>query len=329
MRNLLVVGSGGREHAIAVALAASLSDQDTIFVAPGNAGIVGSSLGPKIVAVTVSKSEDIVAFARSNGVSLVVVGPEVPLADGLADLLASARIPCFGPQKACARLESSKAFAKDFMERHGIATARYKVFSTFAEAEGHIRACGYPVVVKASGLAAGKGVFVPDTVDDAIAAVRSVLVDRVFGDAGAEVVIEERLSGPEASIIGFTDGKTVIALPAAQDHKRAFEFSAGGNTGGMGAICPAPEVSPALLRRLESEVLQVRACAGALARDALLSRHLDPSLPQRAVDGLRSEGHTYVGALFAGVMLTEAGPVVLEYNCRLGDPETQVRACVL
>ena len=222
VRNILVVGGGGREHAIVVGLAQSLSSDDTIFVTPGNAGIFRSALAPRIKAATPAGQTpgQISAWAAAENIDLVVIGPEAPLAEGLADVLVAAGIKCFGPGAACARLESSKAFAKDFMTRHGIPTAQYRVFTEFAAAETHIRSCGYPVVVKASGLAAGKGVFVPATTDEAIAAVRSVLVDRAFGDAGAECVVEERLEGPEASVIGVTDGRVIVALPAAQVGRR-------------------------------------------------------------------------------------------------------------
>lgn len=216
-RKILIVGSGGREHALVVSIAQSLRADDTIFVAPGNAGITRSALGPRIIAAPAGQTLDaLVAWAHAEGVDFVVIGPEAPLAEGLADKLTAAGVRCFGPSAACARLESSKAFAKDFMARHGIQTAKYRVFTDFPAAEEHIRSCGYPVVIKASGLAAGKGVFVPRTTDEAVAAARSVLVERIFGAAGDDCVVEELLEGPEASVIGVSDGKTVIALPAAQ-----------------------------------------------------------------------------------------------------------------
>lgn len=217
--------------------------------------------------------------------------------------MTAAGVPCFGPTAAAARLESSKAFSKDFMARHGIPTAAYRTFAgpgALPAAEAYIRGAGHRVVVKASGLAAGKGVLLPASADEAVAAVRAVLVDGLFGAAGAEVVVEEHLTGPEASVMAFCDGATVVPMPPAQDHKRAHEFDCGPNTGGMGAFAPTPHVPPALLEAIRVGVLQ------------------------RAVDGLAAEGSPYVGVLYAGVMLTPAGPRVLEFNCRLGDPETQV-----
>jgi phosphoribosylamine--glycine ligase/phosphoribosylformylglycinamidine cyclo-ligase len=218
-----------------------------------------------------------------------------------ADALADAGIPCFGPRRAAARLESSKAFSKDFMSRHKIPTAAYRTFTAFGDAEAYIRSVGHRVVVKASGLAAGKGVFVPSGVEEAIQAAKCVLQERVFGDAGSEVVVEEFLDGVEVSVLAFTDGRTVVPMPGAQDHKRAYEFDTGANTGGMGAFAPSPVLDAAAMARVTQTVLQP------------------------VVDGMRSEGCPYVGVLYAGLMVRPNGSVdVLEYNCRLGDPETQV-----
>ncbi len=303
--NVLIVGSGGREHAMAWKAAQSprLSRQ---FVAPGNAG-TGTLAGGRSenVPIRASDTASLVAFARKRDVNLVIVGPEDPLANGLADALRDAGIAVFGPSQAAARIESSKAYAKDFMARHSIATARYATFTDFHDAIRHLLSIEYPVVIKASGLAAGKGVIVPDCADDAEAALRDIMLSRSFGAAGDQVVVEERLSGEEVSLLGFSDGVTVRAMPPAQDHKRQRDNDEGPNTGGMGAYAPAPVCPPAMAAELTETILQ------------------------RAIDGLRAEGHPFVGALFAGLMLTADGPRVLEYNCRLGDPETEALMVLL
>jgi phosphoribosylamine--glycine ligase len=217
----------------------------------------------------------------------------------MLDALLAAGIPCFGPSAAAAQLEASKVFAKEFMARHNIPTARFETFSSFEKAEHFIRTCGYPVVIKASGLAAGKGVVVPDNVDEAVKAAREMLEARIFGEAGAHIVVEERLDGPEASVLAFCDGKTAIALPPAQDHKRANAFNRGLNTGGMGAYAPAPIVTPTLLETIMNTIVSP------------------------AVSGMAKEGNPFVGVLFAGIMLTANGPRALEFNVRMGDPETE------
>ncbi|MBI1881081.1 MAG: phosphoribosylamine--glycine ligase [Chloroflexi bacterium] len=214
--------------------------------------------------------------------------------------IANAGLPCFGPSQAAAQLEASKAFAKAFMVRHNIPTGHYAAFTDYEAALAHLRQVDYEVVVKASGLAAGKGVIVPDSLAEAEAALRQMMAERIFGAAGDEALIEERLTGPEASVLAFCDGRTVATMPVAQDHKRIFDGDAGPNTGGMGAYAPAPLITPALLDEIERTILQP------------------------AVDGLQAEGIPFVGILYAGLMLTEAGPRVLEFNCRFGDPETQV-----
>ncbi len=268
-----VVGNGGREHAIAWKL-----EQD----------------GHR--ALRVPADADSIAAAQPD---LVIIGPEAPLADGLVDTLQARGIAAFGPTRAAARLEASKAFAKAFMQRHNIPTARFAVFEDFDAAVQHVRAAPYPVVVKASGLAAGKGVIIPRDTDDAIDALRQIMVQRAFGDAGAQVVIEERLVGVEVSLMAFCDGERVIPMLPAQDYKRAHDGDQGPNTGGMGAYCPSPWLSPA----------DVEACVRTLL------------LP--TVHGMAQEGTPYVGVLYAGLMLTADGPRVLEFNCRFGDPETQ------
>ena len=291
--NILIIGSGGREHALAWKLAQS-SRVGRVFVAPGNGGTELSVPLPE------SDTAGLIAFARQADIGLVVIGPEAPLAAGAADAFRAAGLRCFGPSQAAARLESSKAFAKDFMARHGIPTATYATFTDYPAALAHLRSIDYPVVIKASGLAAGKGVIVPDTRAEAEAALHAIMVERVFGAAGDETIIEERISGPEISLLGFSDGRTVAVMPPAQDHKRAFDGDHGPNTGGMGAFAPVPW-------------LPFEAIVG-LAEIAL----------QRAVQGMAAEGTPYVGVLYAGLMLTAQGPRVLEYNCRFGDPETQV-----
>ena len=235
-----------------------------------------------------------------SAMDLVVVGPEAPLAEGIVDTLQAAGIRCFGPTRAAARLESSKAFAKEFMARHGIPTARAATFSAYAPALAYLRRVEYPIVIKASGLAAGKGVILPETPAEAEDALHQIMIERQFGAAGDEVLIEERLTGPEVSLLAFCDGRTVVPMPPAQDHKRVFDGDRGPNTGGMGAYAPAPIATPALVAELTTTVLQP------------------------VVDGMATEGTPYVGVLYAGIMVTPAGPRVLEFNCRFGDPETQV-----
>lgn len=295
---VLIVGSGGREHALAWKIAQSprLSE---LFIASGNAGT--RQLGENIPI----KADDIpgmVSFANEKKIGLVLIGPETPLAAGLADALRDAGRVVFGPSRAAAYIESSKAFSKPFMARHNISTSRFAVFSDLPDALAHLNAVDYPVVIKASGLAAGKGVIVPDSPQEAEDALRQIMLQREFGNAGDQVVIEERIEGEEVSLLAFTDGATVKAMPPAQDHKRLRDGDRGPNTGGMGAYAPVP-------------------CA--ICPPALIE-HLTRTILQPAVDGLRDEGLPFVGVLYAGLMLTTDGPRVLEFNCRFGDPETQV-----
>lgn len=293
-RRVLLVGGGGREHALAEALVRS-PRLVRVLVAPGNAGTAEWN-----VALDVDDHAAVVELCRDEAIDLVVVGPEAPLVAGLVDRLAAEGIAAFGPSAQAATLEGSKARTREFAQRWGIPSPRSATFTDVTAAEDHVRTCGYPVVVKADGLAAGKGVVVPETVTEALAAVRAIMSDRSVGDAGARVVLEERLDGPEVSLIGLCDGSRVVALPPAQDHKRALDGDRGPNTGGMGAFAPTPTCSPELVAELTEVFLQ------------------------RAVDGLAAEGTPYVGALYAGLMLTSDGPRLLEYNCRFGDPEAQV-----
>jgi phosphoribosylamine--glycine ligase/phosphoribosylaminoimidazole synthetase len=294
-KNILLVGSGGREHAIAWKLAQSpLLGQ--LLIAPGNAGT--NSLGTN-VPIPAEDIPILVAFAREHAIDLVIVGPEAPLAGGLADALQEAGIPVFGPTRAAAQLETSKAFAKAFMQRRGIPSARYAAFTDYAAAIHYLDRLDERVVIKASGLAAGKGVLLPETQSEARQALYDLMVAQSLGPAGREVVIEEWLQGEEVSLLGFTDGQTVRAMPPAQDHKRLLDGDRGPNTGGMGAYAPAPACPPDLAEEWTRTILQ------------------------KAVDGLRAEGIRYQGVLYAGMMLTSSGPKVLEFNCRFGDPETQ------
>jgi phosphoribosylamine---glycine ligase len=306
---VLIVGSGGREHAIAWKVAQS-PRLTQLFVAPGNAGTAISNplaarqglraqLTMNNVPIAAEDVQALVAFANEQGIDLTIVGPEVPLALGLADALRATGRSVFGPSQAAAQIEASKAFSKDFMARHNIPTARFATFTEFREALKHLMGVAYPIVIKASGLAAGKGVILPDCADDAEAALRSIMLNKEFGAAGNEVIIEERINGPEVSLLAFSDGHTVKPLPPAQDHKRIFDNDQGPNTGGMGAYAPAPILPPVLIEEYTRSILQP------------------------TIDGLRAEGKPFVGVLYAGLMLTANGPRALEFNCRFGDPETQ------
>ena len=290
---VLIVGAGGREHALTWKVAQS-PRLAQLFVAPGNAGTAAYN-----VPVHADDIPALVAFTIEQQIDLVIIGPEAPLAIGLADALRAADRSVFGPSQAAAQIEASKAFSKDFMQRHSIPTARFATFTAYREALSYLLRADYPVVIKASGLAAGKGVILPDCADDAEAALRSIMLDHEFGAAGDEVIIEERLSGPEVSLLAFSDGDTVKPMPPAQDHKRIFDNDEGPNTGGMGAYAPAPILPPLLVEEYTRSILQP------------------------AIDGLRAEGKPFVGVLYAGLILTADGPRVLEYNCRFGDPETQ------
>ena len=294
--NVLVIGGGGREHALAWKIAQS-PRVARVFVAPGNAG---TARDPALVNVAVTAIADLVAFARREQVGLTVVGPEAPLAAGVVDAFRAAGLRIFGPTQAAAQLESSKDFAKAFMARHGLPTAQYRTFTDAQAAHAYIAERGAPIVVKADGLAAGKGVVVAATREEADAAVDAMLVGNTMGAAGARVVIEEFLAGEEASFIVMVDGRNVLPLASSQDHKRLQDGDRGPNTGGMGAYSPAPVVTPALHARIMRDVV----------------------LP--AVHGMAADGIPYTGFLYAGVMIDDAGnPRVLEFNCRLGDPETQ------
>src|SRR5215470_10135364 len=287
---LLVVGSGGREHAIAWRLAQSPRVQK-VFVAPGNGG---TAREPGLENVAVSEIDELAEFARTEGIYLTVVGPEAPLADGVVDLFRSRDLMIFGPTRACARLESSKQFAKEFMQRHRIPTAAFGSFDEAHAAHAYVEVHGAPIVVKADGLAAGKGVVVAASKDEAHRAIDQILVERTMGSAGNRVVIEEFLEGEEASFIVLADGEHVLPLATSQDHKRLRDGDEGPNTGGMGAYSPAPVVTPEVHARVVREVIQ-------------------PVLA-----GMAHEGHPYTGFLYAGLMIDGSGsPKVLEFNSRL------------
>jgi phosphoribosylamine---glycine ligase len=292
---ILVVGSGGREHALAWAIAKS-PRLTKLYCAPGNAGIAEIA---ECVAIGAEDIPGIVAFAKDRAIDLVIVGPEAPLVAGMVDALQAAGIRAFGPNARAALLEGSKAFMKDLFAKYGIPTARYRRFTDHADAAAYVRAEGAPIVVKASGLAAGKGVVVAKTIDEALAALDSIMKDRAFGASGDEVVIEEFMEGEEASFFALVDGTTALPLASAQDHKTAFDNDQGPNTGGMGAYSPAPVMTPALT-------------------EDVMRRIIRPT-----VAGLAAEGRPYSGVLFCGLMITKDGPKVLEYNVRFGDPECQ------
>lgn len=291
-----VIGSGGREHALAWRLSISPS-VTKVYAIPGSAAMSDCA---ELVGIDWEQSDHLIRFLKDNQVDLVVVGPEAPLVAGLADVLNKAGIPVFGPSKAAAQLEGSKVFAKDLMKKYNIPTAAYGVFHKVDEAKDFIAQTGAPIVVKADGLAAGKGVVVAMTTEEANAAVEDMLSGNRFGDAGSTVVIEEFMEGEEASLLAFVDGKTVVPMIASQDHKRIFDGDKGPNTGGMGTYAPAPVLTDAL-------------------RDEAMKTILEPM-----VEAMQKEGMPYVGCLYAGLMITLQGPKVVEFNARFGDPETQV-----
>ena len=293
--NILLLGSGGREHALAWKMAASPL-VDRLYCAPGNAGIAREA---ECIALDLADHAAVIAYCRSAGVDFVVVGPEAPLCAGIVDDLEAAGIKAFGPSKAAARLEGSKGFTKDLCRENGIPTAAYERFDNAESAVAYINKLGVPLVVKADGLAAGKGVFVPETVGASVAAVRAIYSGEL-GQLGTETVLEEVLAGEEASFFALCDGETAIPLATAQDHKRAYDGDTGPNTGGMGAYSPAPNIDAAMSARIMAEII-------------------GPTM--RA---MKARGAPYKGVLYAGLMITPEGPKLIEYNARFGDPETQV-----
>ena len=295
---ILIIGSGGREHALAWKAAQS-ANVSQVFVAPGNAGTAREDK-MKNVAIDVMDFEGLANFAKNEHISLTIIGPEAPLVEGIVDYFQKRGLSCFGPSKGASQLEGSKAFTKDFLARHKIPTAGYQNFTDVEPALAFIRKMGAPIVVKADGLAAGKGVIVAETIEQAENAVRDMLSGNAFGEAGCRVVIEEFLEGEEASFIVLVDGENVVPMATSQDHKRVGDGDTGPNTGGMGAYSPAPVVTPVIHQRIMDQVI----------------------MP--TVQGMASEGHRYVGFLYAGLMISADGkPKVIEFNCRFGDPETQ------
>jgi phosphoribosylamine--glycine ligase len=296
--NVLIIGSGGREHALAWKVAQA-EKVENIFVAPGNAG---TTLENKVsnVDIDVCDIEKLIAFAKDNNVTMTIVGPEAPLVIGVVDAFEAAGLNCFGPRESAAQLEGSKAFSKDFLARHDIPTAWYQNFTEVEPALAYVREKGAPIVVKADGLAAGKGVIVALTLKEAEDAIVDMLAGNAFGEAGSRVVIEEFLDGEEASFIVMVDGDNVLPMATSQDHKRVGNGDTGPNTGGMGAYSPAPVVTPEMHDRIMQQVIYP------------------------TVNGMKAEGNTYTGFLYAGLMIMNDGtPKVIEYNCRFGDPETQ------
>jgi phosphoribosylamine--glycine ligase len=293
--NVLLIGGGGREHALAWALSASPL-LTTLHCAPGNPGIAEVAT---LAAIDVTDHAAVIAYCRTHAVTFVVVGPEAPLVAGIADDLAAAGIKVFGPSKAAAQLEGSKGFTKDLCREFGIPTAAYERFTEAGPARDYVTRMGAPIVIKADGLAAGKGVVVAMTLDEALAAV-DMMFEGGMGAAGASVVVEEFMTGEEASFFALCDGETALALATAQDHKRVGDGDTGPNTGGMGAYSPAPVMTPAMVERTMAEIIR-------------------PTLA-----AMRAKGHPFKGVLFAGLMITAEGPKLIEYNCRFGDPECEV-----
>ena len=293
---ILVVGGGGREHAIIKSIKKN-ENVKTIYALPGNGGIADDAVCVDIGAKDIDK---IVEFAKANSIDYAVVAPDDPLVLGAVDALEAVGIPCFGPSRAAAIIEGSKAFSKELMKKYGIPTAAYETFSDIDKALAYLEGTSYPTVIKADGLALGKGVIIAMNKDEAVAAVNSMMSDKIFGDSGSRVIIEEFLEGPEVSVLAFTDGKTVVPMISSMDHKRARDNDEGLNTGGMGTIAPNPYYTD-----------EVKA---ACMKDIFLP----------TVNAMNSEGRTFKGCLYFGLMVTKNGPKVIEYNCRFGDPETQV-----
>ena len=293
---ILVVGGGGREHAIIKTLKKSPRVSE-IFAAPGNGGIAADAVCTGIGAKDL---EAITTFAKENAIDFAVVAPDDPLVLGAVDMLEAAGIPCFGPNKAAAILEGSKVFSKDLMKKYNIPTAAYRVFDDMAEALKYLKTAPIPTVVKADGLALGKGVTVAMTREEAVEAVKSCMEDKIFGDSGSHIVIEEFLTGPEVSVLSFTDGNVVVPMVSSMDHKRVGDGDTGPNTGGMGTIAPNPYYTEEVAKQCMETIF----------------------LP--TMQAMNAEGRTFKGCLYFGLMLTEKGPKVIEYNCRFGDPETQV-----
>ncbi|KAF6062925.1 phosphoribosylamine--glycine ligase [Candida albicans] len=301
--NILVIGNGGREHAIVWRLLQSPT-VNHIYVAPGNGGTISESSSSKITNVPISSSpkdfNKLQQFAVENKINLVIPGPEQPLVDGIADIFYAVGIPVFGPSAKAAKMEGSKAFSKEFMDKHNIPTARFQNFTDVAKAKEHIQSIDYKIVLKADGIAAGKGVLIPETTEEALQGLNEIMVDKNFGDAGNEIVIEEFLEGDELSILTITDGYSFYNLPAAQDHKRIGDGDKGLNTGGMGAYAPAPIATQDVLKKINDQIIKP------------------------TIDGMRKDGFPMCGVLFTGIMLSPTKePKVLEYNVRFGDPETQ------
>lgn len=292
---VLVIGGGGREHALVWKIARS-SRVSKVYCAPGNAGIAEMA---ECIPIVPTDIQALLSFAKTAGIGLAVVGPEAPLALGITDIFRESGVRIFGPTRAAAQIEASKIFAKRIMKKYGMPTAEAEVFTDIERGTEYIKKRGAPVVLKADGLAGGKGVVVASTEDDAVCVLRMMMVEKVFGGAGEKVIIEECLEGEELSFLAFTDGKTIAPLPLCRDHKRVFDGDRGPNTGGMGAYSPVPGVSNETFDRILHDILEP------------------------AIKGLREEGYPYEGVLYAGLMITPRGPKVLEFNCRFGDPEAQ------
>ncbi len=293
--NILLIGSGGREHALAWKLAKS-KKIDKIYVAPGNGGTAKEN---KCINIDITDIEELIKFAKENNIDLTVVGPEEPLINGIVDRFKEEGLKIFGPGKSGARLEGSKSFSKDFMKKYGVKTAEYEVFYKEDKAKEYLKTCKYPVVIKADGLAAGKGVVICESLEEALETIDLFMVSDIFKGAGKKVVIEEFLEGVEASILSITDGHTIIPFLSAKDHKQIFDGNKGPNTGGMGALCPNPYVTEEILEDFRVNIME------------------------KTLVGIREENFDFKGIIFFGIMITESGAKLLEYNVRMGDPETQ------